>query len=81
VNGINLLLYRYVGDQKMLLNEAVEKLKVPLIVAGNVATFEQLEELKKKNVWTFTIGGAIFERRFVKEGDIHDQIIAVLGKL
>ncbi|MBS7655549.1 hypothetical protein KEJ50_03505 [Candidatus Bathyarchaeota archaeon] len=81
VNGINLLLYRYVGDQKTLLNEAVKKLKVPLIVAGNVTSFEQIEELKKNNIWAFTIGGAIFEKKFIKQGDVQDQIIAVLNRL
>ncbi|MEM2175465.1 MAG: hypothetical protein QXI58_07605 [Candidatus Micrarchaeia archaeon] len=81
VNGINLLLYRYTGDQKMLLNEATKKLKVPLIVAGSVTSFKQIEELKENNIWAFTIGGAIFEKKFIKQGDIRDQIIAVLNKL
>jgi len=81
VNGINLLLYRYTGDQKMLLNKAVKELKVPLIIAGNVTTFNQIEELKKNNIWAFTIGGAIFEKKFVEKGSIQAQITAVLSKI
>jgi hypothetical protein len=81
VNGINLLLYRYTGDQKMLLNKAVKELKVPLIIAGNVTTFNQIEELKKNNIWAFTIGGAIFEKKFVEKGDIREQITAILNRL
>ncbi|MBS7658502.1 MAG: hypothetical protein QXR82_05030 [Candidatus Bathyarchaeia archaeon] len=80
-NGINLLLYRYTGNQKTLLNEAVKKLKIPLIVAGNITSFEQIEELKKNNIWAFTIGGAIFKKKFIKQGDIRDQIVAILNKL
>jgi 2,4-dienoyl-CoA reductase-like NADH-dependent reductase (Old Yellow Enzyme family) len=81
VNGINLLLYRYTGNQKTLLNKAVKELKVPLIVAGNVTTFNQIEELKKNNIWAFTIGGAIFEKKFAEKGDIQEQIMAVLSKI
>ena len=74
VYGMNLLLYRYSGDQKALLNSVFEELRLPLIVAGNVRTFEQIEELRARNAWAFTIGGAIFEKQFVKEGSIQDQI-------
>lgn len=81
VNGINLLLYRYTGNQKTLLNKAVKELKVPLIVAGNVTTFNQIEELKKNNIWAFTIGGAIFEKKFAEKGNIQEQIMAVLSKI
>jgi len=81
INGINLLLYRYTdGSQKKLL-EATKKLKVPLIVAGNVANFDQINELKENNVWAFTYGGAILERKFAKDGATEAQIRAVLGKL
>jgi len=81
VTGINLLLYRYSGNQKELLKTVVKELEVPLIVAGNVANFDQINELKENNVWAFTIGGAILENRFVEGGTIKDQIQAVLRKL
>jgi NAD(P)H-dependent flavin oxidoreductase YrpB (nitropropane dioxygenase family) len=81
VDGVNLLLYRYTGEQKELLNKTVEKLNVPVIVAGSIKTFEQIEELKRKNVWAFTIGSAIFEKQFSKEKSIKDQISTVLSKL
>lgn len=77
INGINLLLYRYTDNQKKLL-EATRKLKVPLIVAGNVANFDQIEELKQHGVWAFTIGGAILEKKFTKDGTTREQILAVL---
>jgi hypothetical protein len=80
INGINLLLYRYTDDQKKLL-AATKKLKVPLIVAGNVANFDQIEELKQNGTWAFTIGGAVLERKFVEAGTTKEQIQAVLSKL
>jgi indole-3-glycerol phosphate synthase len=81
VNGVNLLLYRYQGDQKKLLKEFTEKLELPMIVAGNIREFEQIEELKNKKVWAFTIGGAILEKNFIKEKGIKEQITAVLKKI
>ena len=80
INGINLLLYRYTEDQKRLLEET-KKLKVPLIVAGNVVNFDQIKELKQHGIWAFTIGGAILEKRFVKDGSNREQILAVLKSL
>ena len=80
INGINLLLYRYTDNQKKLL-AATKKLKVPLIVAGNVADFNQIKELKDNGVWAFTIGGAVLEKKFVENGSTKEQILSVLKKL
>ena len=81
IDGINLLLYRYTGEQDMLLKATVSELKVPLIVAGNVAAFQQIEELKENHVWAFTVGGAVFEKKFAQDGTTTGQIKAILGRL
>jgi len=81
VSGVNLLLYRYKGDQKELLNEVTRKLEIPVIIAGNVKTFEQIDDLRKNNIWGFTIGGAVFEKKFIKDGGVRNQIISVLHQL
>ena len=80
-DGINLLLYRYSGNVEFLLNGIVKNLKKDLIVAGNVDSFEKVDQLKKSKIWAFTVGGAILERRIVPEKTIREQIIAVLNKL
>ena len=80
INGINLLLYRYTDDQKKLL-AATKDLKVPLIVAGNVVNFEQIKELKENKIWAFTIGGAVIEGKFARNGSTKEQIQAVLKSL
>jgi len=77
INGINLLLYRYKGDQKKLL-AATENLKAPLIIAGNVVNFNQINELKENKIWAFTIGGAVLEKKFIDHGSTQEQIKAVL---
>ena len=81
ISGINLLVYRYTNDQKALLQTATRELNVPLVVAGSVASFAQIKDLKEAGVWAFTIGGAILEKRFVENGYIEAQIQAVLSRL
>ena len=81
INGINLLLYRYTDDDQKKLLKATKELKVPLIVAGNVVNFEQIRELKENGIWAFTIGGAVMEKKFVKNGSNRQQIEAVLKSL
>lgn len=78
VDGINLLLYRYVGDVNALLNEAVKNFRIPLIIAGSIDNFEKIDQLKSKNVWAFTIGGAILEKKFAPKKSISEQVSAVL---
>jgi hypothetical protein len=79
VDGINLLLYRFAGDVTKLLDQTVEALKISLIVAGDIDSFERIEPLTRRKVFAFTIGGAVFERKFVPEKGIRDQVVAVLN--
>jgi len=81
VHGINLLLYRYAGDTSFLLERIVEGLKIPTIVAGSIDNFEKINQLKRKNIWAFTIGGAILEGKFTPKKSAKEQIIAVLERL
>jgi hypothetical protein len=80
INGINLLLYRYTENQEKLL-KSLKELRVPLIVAGNVANSGQIKQLREYGLWAFTIGGAVFEKKFVETGSTESQIQAVLKQL
>jgi hypothetical protein len=77
-DGINLLAYRYDGDVRELVQKVSAAIEVPLVVAGNVDSFERIRELKELGVWAFTIGGAIMERKFLPSADESEQIRAVL---
>jgi len=80
INGINLLLYRYTDNQAHLL-KSVKELSVPVIVAGNVVNFRQIQELNQNRIWGFTIGGAIMEKKFIQNQSIGEQIEVVLQHL
>lgn len=81
VDGINLLLYRYNGNAKVLLRRMTESLRIPLLPAGSIDSLEKVEEMKRKKVFAFTIGGAILEKKFAPNKSIEDQIDTVLNRL
>jgi imidazole glycerol phosphate synthase subunit HisF len=78
VDGINLLAYRYDGDVGKLIPSVQKAVKIPLIVAGSINSFERVREMVKLDVWAFTIGAAILEKKFIADGTLSDQIQAVL---
>ncbi len=81
IHGINLLLYRYTGNVNLLLDRAIDTLKIPLIVAGSIDNFEEIGQMKRNNGWAFTIGGAILEKKFAPEKNIKEQVTVVLNLL
>jgi len=78
VDGINLLAYRYVGDADQLMASVKSAVDTPVIVAGSVNSFERIRKVTELGMWGFTIGTAIFEKRFAPDGDLRKQITAVL---
>lgn len=79
--GINLLLYRYTGDITLLLEQAVAMLSIPLIVAGNIDSFAKIDHMKEKGIFAFTVGGAVFEKRFVPGKSVEEQVRSILGRV
>lgn len=79
VDGVDLLAYRHVSADAISLTQGVVAASHgPVIVAGSIATLEQIEQLERAGAWGFTIGGAIFERRLPGDS-IRAQVEAVLG--
>jgi uncharacterized protein related to proFAR isomerase len=79
VYGVDLLAYRHpTVDPESLTRAVVEAASGPVIAAGSVASFDQVEALDRAGAWGFTIGGAIFEGRFPGAPDIAAQVAAVL---
>jgi len=77
IPGINLLAYRYNGDVEVLL-EKVSAVGLPMIVAGSIDNYERVKKMKDMDIWAFTIGGAIFDKKFVSRGSLSDNINSVL---
>ncbi len=81
--GFDLLAYRYKYPEKVdtLVRELVANVKVPVVSAGSINSFERLEQTIDQQVWGFTIGGAFFDRKFVPQGTYRDNVAAVVNRL
>jgi hypothetical protein len=80
VHGVDLLAYRHRSvDPVELTRAVVEASAGPVIVAGSIATLEQIEQLDRAGAWGFTVGGAVFERRFPGGPTVREQVEAVLA--
>lgn len=72
VYGIDLLAYRYTGDAKALIETFVRQVPAPVCLAGSIAGYDRLAEVKDSSSWAFTIGSGFFENKFV--GSFGEQI-------
>lgn len=81
VDGIDLLAYRYDGDPEQLIRSVQKAVKIPLIIAGSINSLERVRKMVELDVWAFTIGSAIFDKKFVPSGNLSDQITAVLKEI
>ncbi len=78
VFGIDLLAYRYTGDQEKLSEEFVKEVSGAVCLAGSISSFERLENVKNYAPWAYTIGSAFFENKFGEGLTIAQQIEKVL---
>lgn len=78
IDGINLLGYRYDGDVEKLTSSLLRTVKIPVIVAGSIDSFDRVRKMIQLKVAGFTIGGAILDKKFVPNGSLAEQVKAVL---
>jgi dihydroorotate dehydrogenase len=77
VQGMDLLSYRYVGDAPLLLREVVKATSVPIVSAGSIESYKRLAEVWQAGAWGFTIGSALFDKKFIPDGSFLDNTVAV----
>jgi hypothetical protein len=77
VQGMDLLSYRYVGDAPALLRAVVAATIVPVVSAGSIESYKRLTEVWEAGAWGFTIGSALFDKKFVPNGTFRENIVAV----
>jgi hypothetical protein len=79
VDGLDLLAYRHAtADIEALTRAVVNASDGPVIAAGSVVDFDQIELLARAGAWGFTIGSAIFEGRLPCGPSVSGQVQAVL---
>jgi 2,4-dienoyl-CoA reductase-like NADH-dependent reductase (Old Yellow Enzyme family) len=81
VQGMDLLSYRYVGNAPQLLDAVVKATNVPIVSAGSIDSYKRLAEVWKAGAWGFTIGSALFDKKFVENGSFLDNTMEVCNWL
>ncbi len=81
--GIDLVSYRYKdGDPIELTRKAVERLGGDKIcIAGSIDTTEKMDLMKEIGVAEYTMGSALFNAKFIKNGTFKENLLYVLGYL
>jgi len=81
VPGMDLLSYRYIGDARLLLSEVVRATRIPIVSAGSIDSYQRLAEVWQAGAWGFTIGSALFDKKFVPGGSFQENTLAVCNWL
>jgi hypothetical protein len=78
IHGLDLLAYRHSGDVPALMSAVQRASAGPVVVAGSVDRDERIGAIISAGTWGFTIGGAVFDRRFVPGASYSEQVVHVL---
>lgn len=81
VDGIDLLAYRHTDTPEELAKEFVNSVNLPVVVAGSISSFKQLDFIKEIEPFAFTIGTALFDNKFAEEESFSAQIEKVVEYL
>lgn len=75
VEGITIPIFRYYKDSEHLLRRLLEVIPGSLItIAGSVDTFEKIDMMNALGIAKFTMGSALFNRKYVPEGSFRDNL-------
>jgi uncharacterized protein related to proFAR isomerase len=80
IDGVDLLAYRHASaDIDRLTRAVVAASEGPVIAAGSVVGFDQIDRLAAAGAWGFTIGSAIFDGKLPGAPDVAAQVREVLA--
>lgn len=81
--GIDLTSYRYTDGDPLELTKAVVKAvgADKVCIAGSIGNTERMDEMKEAGVAEYTMGSALFQANFVKDGTFQENLEFVLNYL
>ncbi len=80
--GVDLLGYRYVdGDPNILSAAYIQAATTPTVLAGSIGSNDRMKLVKQMNPAYFTMGSALFDKKFVSNGTFRENLVAVVDFL
>lgn len=80
VDGFDLLAFRYIGGiPEELVKKCISAINIPVVIAGSINSRERMQFIEDIGAWGYTMGSALFESNFVKNGSVRENLDAVVN--
>ena len=76
IKGFDILAYRHVDGEK-LAYDFCKAVDAKICIAGSINSFARIDTMFDIGPWTFTMGSALFEKKFVADGSFRENLQAV----
>lgn len=77
ITGFDILAYRHVIDGEKLAREFCAAVDAKICIAGSISSYERIDTMFDIGPWTFTMGSALFDKKFVPSGSFYENLEAV----
>lgn len=77
ITGFDILAYRHVVDGEKLAYDFCKVVDAQICIAGSINSFARIDTMFDIGPWAFTMGSALFEKKFVPDGSFYDNLKAV----
>ncbi|MGX8709525.1 MAG: hypothetical protein ACQGTM_04685 [bacterium] len=77
IDAFDILAYRHVVDGQKLAYEFCAAIDAKICIAGSISSYERIDVMYDVGPWGFTMGSALFDKKFVPEGDFRANLKAV----
>ena len=81
ISGFDLLAYRHAENAEGLARKFIKEIdnqRAKTSISGGVSAFEQIDFIFDVSPWAFTMGTALFEKKFAPNGNFKENLSAVL---
>jgi len=80
-DGIDILAYRFTGDPVELIKKFTRNVELPTVIAGSIDSFDRIDFMKEINPFGFTMGSALYNKKFKIDGSFCDNLKIVVDYL
>jgi putative N-acetylmannosamine-6-phosphate epimerase len=78
ITGFDILAYRHVEDGENLARLFCEEVDAEICIAGSISSFERIDVMFDIGPWGFTMGSALFDKKFVSRGTFRENLQVVV---
>jgi hypothetical protein len=80
-DGIDILAYRFTGDPVELIKQYAKRVDLPTVIAGSIDSIARIDFMKEINPFGFTMGSALFNKKFKQDGSFRENLKIVADYL